>query len=230
MMARRCQENFLKYMREHYGLDRLVEYGTTPLPATTQVVNPAWRQADHTVRRQRATVTRRAAAFGAASLSADPVAPELERFTREKGQLQADLIAAQAQLAMHQAARTAQAKHVELQTLPVEQRFAQLRAEKKHFVDTIKLLADRAETAMAGVVREKLARADDARALLRALYLTPVDLVTNLAASTLTVRVHHQAAALQDAAAAHLCAELNATETLFPGTELRLVYQLSGAP
>lgn len=129
-MARWCQEDFLKYMREHYGLDRLVEYGTTPLPDTTQVVNPAWRQAVHAVRRQRATVTRRAAAFGAASLSAAPEAPELERFTREKGQLQADLIAAQAQLATPQAARTAQAKHVGLQTLPAEQRFAQLRPEK----------------------------------------------------------------------------------------------------
>jgi len=102
-----------------------------------------------------------------------------------------------------------------LQTLPAEQRFAQLRPEKKHFVATIKLLAYRAETAMAGVVREKLARPDDARALLRALYLTPGDLVPDLAASTLTVRVHHQAAALQDAAAVHLCAELNATGTLF---------------
>ena len=230
LMARWCQENFLKYMREHYGLDRLVEYGTTPLPATTRVVNPAWRQADHAVRRQRATVTRLAAAFGAASLPAAPEAPELERFTREKGQLQADLAAAQTQLAAHKTTRKAQSKHVELQTLPAEQRFAQLRPEKKHFVDTIKLLAYRAETAMAAVAREKLARPDDARALLRALYLTPVDLIPDLAASTLTVRLHHQAAPLQDAAAAHLCAELNATDTLFPGTTLRLIYQLSGSP
>ena len=230
LMARWCQENFLKYMREHYGLDRLVEYGTTPLPATTVVVNPAWRQADAAVRRQRAVVTRLAAAFGAARLSVAPEAPELERFTREKGQVQADLAAAQAQLEAQKTTRAAQAKHVELQTLPAAQRFAQLRPEKKHFVDTIKLLAYRAETAMAAVAREKLARPDDARALLRALYLTPVDLLPDLAANTLTVRLHHQAAPLQDAAAAHLCAELNATETVFPGTSLRLLYELPGSP
>src|ERR1700692_4844077 len=29
-----------------------------------------------------------------------------------------------------------------------------------------------------------------------------------------------------DHAVSHLCAEINATETLFPGTELRLIYEL----
>jgi hypothetical protein len=28
---------------------------------------------------------------------------------------------------------------------------------------------------------------------------------------------------------AHLCAELNATETVFPGTDLRLIYQILGS-
>ena len=40
MPARWSQENFLKYMREHFGLDRLIEYGTQPLPETTEVNTP----------------------------------------------------------------------------------------------------------------------------------------------------------------------------------------------
>ena len=28
MFARWCQENFFQYMSQHYGLDRLIEYGT----------------------------------------------------------------------------------------------------------------------------------------------------------------------------------------------------------
>jgi hypothetical protein len=31
MFARWNQENFFKYMREHYGLDRLVEHGISPV-------------------------------------------------------------------------------------------------------------------------------------------------------------------------------------------------------
>lgn len=229
LLARWCQENFLKYMREHYGLDRLIEYGATPLPATTTVVNPAWRQADQAVRRQRSALTRVAAAFGAASLSPEPEPAELERFTQAKGELQAQVQTAQGKLAELKAQRAAQKRHVELQTLPADQRFDQLRPEKKHLVDTIKLIAYRAETAMASAAREQLARSDDARALLRKLYTTPADLIPDPAAKTLTVRLHHQAAALQDAAVAHLCAELNATQTIFPGTELRLIYELPGS-
>ena len=43
---------------------------------------------------------------------------------------------------------------------------------------------------------------------------------------TLTVRLHPLANQSSDDAVRHLCAELNRTELLFPGTELRLVYEL----
>lgn len=40
LFARWCQENFFQYMSRHYGLYRLIEYGTEPLPETTVVVSP----------------------------------------------------------------------------------------------------------------------------------------------------------------------------------------------
>ena len=33
-------------MREHFGLDRLIEYGTEPVPDAIHVVNPEWRKLD----------------------------------------------------------------------------------------------------------------------------------------------------------------------------------------
>jgi hypothetical protein len=41
-----------------------------------------------------------------------------------------------------------------LKELPEAERFAQLKTEKKHFIDTIKLIAYRAESALVGEVRE----------------------------------------------------------------------------
>ncbi len=41
-----------------------------------------------------------------------------------------------------------------LKELPATERFAQLKTEKKHFIDTIKLIAYRAESALAGEARE----------------------------------------------------------------------------
>src|ERR1019366_6379875 len=66
-----------------------------------------------------------------------------------------------------------------------------LLTERKHFIDTIKLIAYRAETSMASLLRDKLSRADDARALLRQIYDTEVDLIPDLENKTLTVRLHH---------------------------------------
>ena len=101
-----------------------------------------------------------------------------------------------------------------------------MRTERKYFLDTIKTIAYRAETSMASTVRETLKRTDDARALLRQIDDTEVDLLPDLDAKTLTVRLHHLTQAAHDAAARYLCEELTATETVFPGTDLRLVYKL----
>jgi hypothetical protein len=52
LMARWSQENFFKYMREHFGLDALVQYGTEQMPATVTVVNPAWQELNRQVRKK----------------------------------------------------------------------------------------------------------------------------------------------------------------------------------
>ena len=66
----------------------------------------------------------------------------------------------------------------------------------------------------------------EARRVLRALYTTEADLVPDTDARTLTARLHHCANAATDQMIEKLCQELNATETIFPRTNLRLVLKL----
>jgi F0F1-type ATP synthase delta subunit len=113
--------------------------------------------------------------------------------------------------------------------LPEEDRFTRLRTERKHFVDTIKMIAYRAESSMASLLRAHIARADDARALLRQVFDTEADLTPDLTTNTLTVCLHHLRQAAHDPAIEQLLAELNATQTIFPGTRLTLVFKL-GSP
>lgn len=114
MCARWCQENFFKYMREHFALDRLVEHGVTPLPETTKVANPAWRRLDQAVRRETALVQRRQAEFGAHTLSPAPEPAELERWQHRQGELMTALTAHQEAVAKLKTQRKATARHVEL--------------------------------------------------------------------------------------------------------------------
>jgi len=97
---------------------------------------------------------------------------------------------------------------------------------RKRFFDTIKMIAYRAETAMAGLLREIMARPDDTRALLREIFATEANLIPDETAGTLTVALHHLANRASDEAARFLAQQLNATETVYPGASLRLVFKL----
>ncbi len=229
LFARWCQENFFQYMGRHYGLDKLVEYGTEPLPETTTVVNPAWRRLDQAVRRERAQLQRTQAQFGALSPPASAEPEAVARYEQQQGRWLEQRGQQQRRLGELKAQRKEAPRHLTWKELPEAERFAQLRTSTKHFVDTIKLIAYRAETALVQVVRDKLQRADDARALVRQVFHSAVDLCPTPEQKTLTVRLHHLSSAIHDAALAHLCAELTATETVFPGTELRLIFEPVGS-
>jgi len=228
MFARWCQENFFRYMREHYNLDRLAEYGTEELPGTTRLVNPRWRELDSQVRREVGQQQRQLTLFGALELQ-DLEAEKVKRYEERKGELQQDLEHRQQKIEELKAARKKTPHHSTLAELPEADRFQRLRTARKYFVDTIKMIAYRAETAMTCILRENLARSDDARALLRDVYATEADLQPDLTAQTLTVRLHHLATRAQDESLRHLCSELNDTETVFPGTNLRVVYELGSS-
>ena len=225
MFARWSQENFFKYMREHYGLDRLVEHGTSPLPEATRLVNPAWRTLDTQVRKTAAELSRDRAKFSAHILAPEQNDPaKAATHELKKGNALAQIQAQQTRLAELKAQRKTHPKHIELRNLPPEQKVAQLKAGRKQFIDTIKLIAYRSESALVQVVREKLTRSDDARSLIRGLMQTSVNLRPDYERKELHIELHGQTNPMHDAVVHHLCEELNATETHYPGTDLRLIY------
>jgi len=213
-------------MRQSYNLDGLVDYGTDLVPETTTVVNPAYRSLDGQVRKKVGILNRKITEFGAINLEGDIERRQVEAYTRRKSELQEAITGLQKEIDELKAQRKATQRHIPFKELPPEARFDRLSTQSKHLIDTIKMIAYRAETAMVQIVRQKMARHDDARSLLRAIYSTEVDLIPDLQAKTLTIRLHPLANTSSDEALRHLCAELDATETLFPGTELRLIYEL----
>jgi hypothetical protein len=88
MFARWCQEIFFKYMRQHYNLDRLIEYGTEAIPDTTRVINPAWRQLDSQIRRQNGLLNRELLQFAEIQLPQEMEPKQVEAYQQKKGQLQ----------------------------------------------------------------------------------------------------------------------------------------------
>jgi hypothetical protein len=229
MFARWCQENFFRYMRQHYNLDRLAEYGVEAIPDTTRVINPAWRQLDSQIRKQNGLLSRQLVQFAQIQLPQELEPEQVEAYQLHKGQLQQAIEERRQHIELLKTQRKGLPNHIQIKELPEQDRFTQLRAEKKHFLDTIKLIAYRAETALAQLARDKMQRLDDARSLIRQLFRTEVDLIPDQQNKTLTVRLHPLTAEVHDQVLRYLCQELTSTQTVFPGTDLQLIYEISGS-
>ena len=229
MFARWCQENFFRYMREQYGLDRLVEYGTELIPDLTEVVNPKWRRLDSQIRSKTGQRQRLHAKFGAMALSEDVSEEEIQTYQRRKGELQEQIQHLDVEIDGLKQQRKQTDHHIPVKSLPEEERFTRLRTERKHFLDTIKMIAYRAETSLVSLLRENLARSDDARTLIRQIFQTEADLLPDATNKTLTVQIHHLTQAAHDQVLEKLCAALNETQTVFPGTDLVLSFKIGSS-
>ncbi len=228
MFGRWSQENYFKYMRENFDLDRMIEYGGEPVDAQTRVVNPERRRLDSQVRKVRGQLQRKQSAFGQMSLWGEIEPSVVQQYVERKETLRGEIQQLEAQLVQLQAKRSPVATHITVSELPASEQVGRLRFKSKHFIDTIKMIAYRAETAMCETARAAMRswQQDDARKLLRSAYTTEADLVPDEVAGTLTVGLHYPANPVTAKVLAHLCQELTETETVFPGTNLRLIYQL----
>ena len=118
-------------------------------------------------------------------------------------------------------------RHIEIKQLPEEDRFQKLAHRSKHFIDTLKIVAYRAETAMSNAVREPLGEhhQDEARTYVRKLYTTEANQRPDPSDGTLGVEIHSMATSKDNRILKELCGQLNETRTCYPGTNLRMVYK-----
>jgi len=228
LFARWCQENFFRYMMEHYALDRFVEYGAEPIPETSLVVNPQRRSLENQIRRQRALLSRAQAQLTARAYPAQASEAQVAAFEKQQGQLLDAIRQQEANLVNLKEQRPTTPKKVPLKDLPQEERFTRLPTVSKHFVDTIKMIAYRAESALAGLVSEKLQRPNDLRSLVRQILQSSANLIPDEPRQTLTVQLHPLTNHAHNAVLKHLCAQLTETETIYPRTNLRLVFESLG--
>jgi len=214
------------YMIEHFGLESLVTYQLEPVSATTRVVNPAARTLASQIKSKAAQLSRRRAEYGAGELAGPLEVKVAEAYQSRQVQLRQTIEALEKEVATLKQQRRETPSHLTLGELPPAERFQQFSRAKKHLVHTIKMVAYRAETALAMSLRQHMARTDDARALLREIFLTAADLCPDETAGTLTVNLHHLSNACSDQLATKMAEELNATETIFPGTKRKMIFKL----
>ena len=92
-------------------------------------------------------------------------------------------------------------------------------------MNTVGMIAYRAETIMTDLLRTKTITTTNARSILQDLFATTVDLVPDQDKNELHVRLHGASTPATNQAIARLLKEINQTETVFPSTELTMVFE-----
>jgi hypothetical protein len=191
------------------------------------VLNPEWKRLDAECRSLRGKLAIAKVALANRELELQELKPgAVERWMEAKETALIDVTDLEAKLDAVRRARRAQAKHVPFDTLPPDYRFERLAPTRKLLLDTVRLIAYRAETALAALARPAMATPEEARAVVKALFQTAADLEPDPVRKELRVVVHPLAEPRLNRAVEAILEDANDAEFTYPGTDLRMVYRL----
>jgi hypothetical protein len=230
MFSRWCQENFFRYMMEHFAIDLLQEYGTEKIPDTEMVVNPTWRELNRLRNSMQNKLRYRRARFAEMTMhpETDYNSAKYRKWQKKKTDLFEDIEQYEHQMEDLKAKLKDTNKHITWAELDDEDRFYRLLPGRKRLMDTVRMIAYRSETAMVELLKGPGVDSAAARRLLQDLYVTEADILPESDIKKLRVRVHAASRPAANRALNILFDQLNEAEVQYPGTNMTLVYELGG--
>ena len=227
MFARWSQENFFGYMMKNFGIDTLVSYLKTKISDTTQLINPQYRELENSLKKMVSRLNVRKVKFANMNMGELPEKENnRKKFLEKKADLNNEIQALEDEIEKIKTKKKATPRKIQYAQLPENEKFSNVINDRKHFLDTIKMIAYRAETSMVNMIRPQMTHPDEARALLQQIYKTDANIYPDHNDKKLIVEIHSLSYHRDDKILLQLCQQLNETETKFPGTDLVLFYKM----
>lgn len=224
MFSRWSQENFFKYMMKHYGIDRLIDYRFEKINDPIKVVNPRYRELDSQTRSLKSKLSRKKVKYADLIFNEEIEEKKIKAFVHKKSVIKEEIERMQEEISEIEERRKKTSKHISFEELPDDEKFKQKKNSSKQFLDTVKMIAYRAETSIVGILREFMLKRDEARSLACQIFKTDADILPDKEKGVLRVIIHNMANPLHNRYVMKLCQILNESETVFPGTNFRMVY------
>lgn len=221
------QENFFKYGRSEYAIDSLGSYDLEEIPPDQLVVNPQYRRISAEIRGLNSKVNHRILKKEKIELDDSLDSEKVEKALREANLLAEEITSLRELIAARKATQSSIPKKLPFKELPEEEQFRMFSKSRHMFMNVMRIIAYRAETALYNTLREH-GFGPQSRSVIKDLFNTSADLIVDEENSVLRVRLHHQSANSLAEAARCLANEMNQTETTFPGTELTVRYEVVG--
>lgn len=125
-------------------------------------------------------------------------------------------------------ARKGQPYKIALKNMPDHKRYNQLKQERNQFINIIKMICYRAETTLSTLIPNDFKRTEnEKRALIKSLIKRKGDIIPDYQNNTLTVRLYTMSTPRENRAIKEMCEILNDTETLFPGTNMKMIFKFA---
>jgi hypothetical protein len=227
MFSRWSQENFFQYMMQNYDIDKLTEYGIEEIDPEKKVVNPPYRKNEYSLKKLREKLARvKARFFNIVEENMDKPIDELRGVLEKESKLQETMKMLESDISSCLEKRKSLASHIQIKDMDAGCQFNKLKTESRLFMNVLRMIAYRAETSIVNQLDDCYSKAkDEGRMLVKEIVKTDADLQPDYEKQTLTVKLHSLSTPRANRAVEQLCNLFNETETIFPGTNLRLIYQ-----
>jgi hypothetical protein len=230
MFERWRQENFFKYMREEFLIDALIDYQVEPDDPTRSVPNPARKAVEKDLRAGRAKLMKLQESYGATAIDfIEEPSSTMKSFSAAEKKIRDEITETVARIAGIETRRDALPIRVSIADAQQGQEVVKLSTERKHLTNVLKMVAYQIESDLLALIRPHYKRVEDeGRTLVQmALQDTAAILPTEdeLRITLAPLSSSHRSRALEA-----LCEALNKTNTVFPGTTLRINYSVGESP
>ncbi|MBF0300090.1 MAG: hypothetical protein HQK51_15320 [Oligoflexia bacterium] len=148
MFSRWSQENFFKYMREHFRIDRLISYQLEELADTSNIINPEYRKIESEIRKKVAQLQRLKVKFSDMLFKEEIEDTSTKKFIEKKSIIKNSIDEMSNEINSLKELKGKTSKKISFKDLPIEDKFKQFKSSDKQLIDCIKMIAYRAETVM----------------------------------------------------------------------------------
>lgn len=229
MFERWRQENFFKYLRGEYALDALLDYGVEPADPQREVPNPERKKLDAEIKKARVRLAQLGAEYGfEAWANEEQVRSTMRGFKIANAPLSRRIREALERVATLTNRRASTPRRIPVREVtPAE--VIKLDTERKLLTDLLKMVAYQAESDLVRLISPHYLRAEDeGRTLIQNALSSRGDI--ELGKGELRTVLDPLNSPHRTQALIALCDHLNETRTCFPGSNLRLVFEVKPPP
>jgi hypothetical protein len=227
MFTRWTQENFFKYMGENFDFDRIIEYGCMELSnKERKIPNPEYRQLTGCLKKAREKKARIEAKVFQHLEKEDMKSLHEVKEKQKYAHWIEEIEGYNKEIEDLTAKRRSTSAKLKIKDMPDELRFNKLKTESKKLKNIILMIAYRAESALYSLLPKIYKNTDrDGRQLLKEIFASDADLLPDYQNKILEVRLHSLSTPGANETVKCICRILNDTDTIYPFSDLKLVYK-----